>query len=83
MWYCKQPAITDAAFVHLRGIHTLVIEGCSQATITGTTFYFLQRISMLVVRDCSAAAIATARSLGLPVRTQGGVWGALTHVIWA
>jgi hypothetical protein len=46
VWKCSQPAITDAAFVHLRteGIHTLVITGCPQATITGVTFAHLSGI---------------------------------------
>jgi hypothetical protein len=81
MCECMQPAITDAAFVHLRGIHTLVMDYCSQATITGATFSSLQGISMLAVRGCSDVAIATAQSLGLPVGTQRGGYGALTYVV--
>jgi hypothetical protein len=35
MTECNQPEITDAAFVHLRGIHTLSMYECNQDTITG------------------------------------------------
>ena len=70
MWTCRQPAITDAAFVHLRGVHTLVIEGCNPDTITGTTLAHLKSIHALGMYNCSDEQVATARSLGLPVHTR-------------
>ena len=69
MWYCNQPAISDAAIVELQGIHTLVIEGCDQATITGATFAHLQGIQALGMYSCRDDLVATARSLGLRVNT--------------
>jgi hypothetical protein len=38
MSYCKQHAITDAAFGHLAGVHTLDMSGCNQATVTDAAF---------------------------------------------
>jgi len=70
MWACDQPAISDAASVHLRGIHTLVIEYCPQATITGATFVHLQGIQAMGMRSCRDDLVATARSLGLRVNTR-------------
>ena len=79
MMQCTQPTITDAAFKHLRGIHTLVMEYCSQATITGATLCFLKGASLIGMSNCSNGAIAAAQSLGLPVLTVEGKWGALTY----
>ena len=31
---CNQATITDAAFVHVRGLQTLYMRCCDQATIT-------------------------------------------------
>ena len=70
MWNCGQPEISDAAFVPLRGIHTLVVEGCTQATITGATFAHLQGIQALAMWSCRPDQVATARSLGLRVNTR-------------
>jgi hypothetical protein len=39
--------ITDAAFAHLRGIHTLYMNGCSQSTITDAAFAYLQGVREL------------------------------------
>ena len=80
MIHCRQPAISDAALAHLRGFHTLVIEHCSQATITGATFPTIKGVSLLGMYSCSDAAIATAQSLGLPVRLHHGGYGAFTYV---
>ena len=68
---CDQPTITDAAFVHLRGIRTLVLDECSQATITGASFSSLAGIEALCLEGCSAEAVAAARALGLPVPADG------------
>ena len=68
MTFCKD--VTDAAFVHLRGIHTLVIDDCRQATITGATFAHLQGIQALGMYRCRADQLATARSLGLRINTR-------------
>ena len=38
MTYCSQVTITDAAFVHLRGIQSLNMNFCTLATITDTAF---------------------------------------------
>ena len=53
--------------MHLRGIHTLVMNGCRRATITGASFSSLLGIHALVMRDCSEEQHAAAYSLGLPV----------------
>ena len=65
---CAQPAITDAAFAHLRGIHTLVMYGCEQATISGAACTHLQGITLLNIGACRGELVAAARSLGLPVK---------------
>ena len=67
MWFCDQATITDAAFEHLKGIHSLVMMGCNQATITGAGLEHLKGISRLGMYDCTDEAIAAAESLGLPV----------------
>jgi hypothetical protein len=65
MKYCDQDTITDAAFVHLQGIHSLVMSYCDQDTITGSTFTHLRgihefRVGMcsLTVQDAAAALLA-------------------------
>ena len=70
MWCCDQPAISDAAIVHLRGIHTLVMNHCNQATLTGAGFAHLQGIHALGMFKCRAYLVAAARDLGLPVNTR-------------
>lgn len=42
MAYCNQ--ITDAAFLNLRGIHSLNVQFCNQATITAAAFVHLRGI---------------------------------------
>ncbi len=37
MSWCWQVGITDAAFVHLKGIHTLHMKNCTQGGITQST----------------------------------------------
>jgi len=49
MNYCKQ--ITDAAFIHLKGIHTLNLRGCNQ--ITDSAFVHLDGIKELDIGDCN------------------------------
>ena len=71
MGSCDQPAITDAAFVHLRGIRTLVIDGCTQVTITGATFSSLAGIEALCLYTCSEEVLAAARAQELPVPSFG------------
>jgi hypothetical protein len=68
---CYQPAITDAAFVHLRGIRTLVMDQCKQASITGATLPNLTGIEALCMRGCNARSIVSALDLGLPVPPVG------------
>ena len=69
MSFCDQYDITDAAFAHLRGIHTLKMAGCSQG-ITGQGFHHLEGVSVLELsRDfLSDAAVA----LGIRVRIVSG-----------
>ena len=43
--YCRN--VTDAAFVNLRGIHTLIMIGCNQATITDAALVNLREIPTL------------------------------------
>ena len=42
---CNQ--ITNAAFLHLRGIHTLNMSGCNQITITDAAFVNLSVIYLV------------------------------------
>ena len=47
--------VTDAAFVHLRGIHTLYMYACNQATITDAAFVHLCGIQSLSMSGCTQA----------------------------
>ena len=67
MRWCRQDSITDAAFAHLRGIHTLRMSYCSQPTITDAAFAHLRGVRVLTMLDCSDAALRAARARGLPV----------------
>ena len=58
MWDCKR--VTDAAFVHLCGIHTLEMWGCNQATITDAAFVHLRGIHTLNMIYCNQATITDA-----------------------
>ena len=49
--------LTDADFVHLKGIHTLNMGGCSQAGITDGAFVHLKGIHTLVISNCTQAGI--------------------------
>ena len=55
---CKR--VTDAAFVHLRGIHTLDMYGCNQITITDIAFIHLRGIHTLYMRWCNQETITPA-----------------------
>ena len=63
MSHCDQNTITDAAFVHLRGIHTLNMDFCHQATITDAICANLRGITYLEADGCSLAVRAFARAL--------------------
>jgi len=52
--------ITDAAFAHLRGIHTLVMGWYGHATCTDAAFAHLAGIHTLDLRDWGAAPITDA-----------------------
>jgi hypothetical protein len=54
---CHQNSITDAAFKHLRGIHTLNMFYCNQVGITDAAFEHLRGINTLDMRCCDQAGI--------------------------
>ena len=56
----EQHAITDAAFVHLKGIHTLTMWGCNQPTITNAAFIHLKGIQTLDMGGCNQPTITNA-----------------------
>ena len=59
--HCVQaPTITDAAFFHLEGIHTLDTSGCMQTTISDAAFAHLAGIHTLDMRACTQATITDA-----------------------
>ena len=59
--YCgKCHRIIDAAFVHLRGIHTLHMGYCSQTTITDAAFVHLRGIHTLDMWNCDQKTITDA-----------------------
>jgi hypothetical protein len=60
MGYCRQETITDAAFVHLRGIHTLDMRFCYQSTITDAAFEHLRGIHTLRMHGCRQSTITDA-----------------------
>ena len=49
--------LTDADFVHLRGLRALDMSGCSQASITDGAFAHLAGIHTLIMSGCSQATI--------------------------
>ena len=63
MGFYNQATTTDAAFVHLRGIHELNMEGCDQTTITGATFEHLRGIRALETDGCTPAVQAAATAV--------------------
>jgi hypothetical protein len=52
MTRCSQSTITDAAFVHLKGIHILDMSYCFQPTITDAAFAHLKGIHSLSLYRC-------------------------------
>jgi len=52
--------LTDADFVHLRGIHTLNMRGCNQESITDAAFEHLRGIHTLNMDGCSQVTINDA-----------------------
>jgi hypothetical protein len=64
---CNQPTLSDAAFVHLTGIHTLYIYGCNQSTVTDAAFVHLAGIPTLNMSLCYPSMVAAAKARGLPV----------------
>ena len=52
--------VTDAAFVYLRGIHTLDMSRCSQIMITDAAFVHLRGIQRLDMSKCFQATITDA-----------------------
>ena len=69
MWGCNHASLSDGAFAHLRGVHTLIMGGYFQPSITGATLSHLRGIRVLYMYDCQPAVIAAARALRLPVST--------------
>ena len=53
-------ALTDADFVHFRGIQKLDMQGCKQATITDAAFAQLRGIHTLNMSCCKQATITDA-----------------------
>jgi hypothetical protein len=51
------PFVTDAAFVHLKGIHTLDMSHCNQETITDAAFKHLKGIHTLNMSHCTQHTI--------------------------
>ena len=58
MFNCWQ--ITDAAFVHLRGIQSLVMAYCDQIVITDAAFVNLRGIQVLIMDGCNQVTITDA-----------------------
>ena len=50
-------SITDAGFVHLKGIHTLDMSSCTQLTISDLAFSHLQGIHTLNMSGCRQPTI--------------------------
>jgi hypothetical protein len=59
MPHCNQP-ISDLAFSHLEGIHTLDISYCNQLAISDQTFSFLKGIHDLDMNFCPLPNITGA-----------------------
>ena len=58
--WCSQATITDATFVHLRGIKSLNMFCCNQATITDAALVHLRGIQMLYMSHGRQATITDA-----------------------
>ena len=57
--------VTYAAFIHLRGIHTLNMSGCNQETITDAAFIHLRGIHTLFIGGCNQETITDAAFIHL------------------
>src|SRR5690242_12615347 len=57
MWFCDQSAITDRAFTHLCGLHTLTLIACNQKTITDDAFTHLWGLHTLTMQGCNQNTI--------------------------
>ena len=58
--YRFSSSLTDADFVHIRGVRELNMSGCSQETITDAAFAHLAGIHTLDMSGCSQAIITEA-----------------------
>ena len=83
---CNQATITDAAFVHLRGIHTLGMAGCSQVTITDAAFTHLRGIYTLYMAEClqiTDAAMEHLRGISiLDIRARPKIHAVSRKMLW-
>ena len=52
--------VTDAAFIHLRGIQILCMNNCNQVTITDAAFVHLRGIHTLGMNGCNQVTITDA-----------------------
>ena len=57
---CDQDTITDAAFAHLAGVHTLDVAGCYQAGLTDAAFSHLRGVHTLDMSSCVQAGVTDA-----------------------
>jgi hypothetical protein len=60
---CNQETITDTAFTHLKGIHTLNMHSCDQDTLTDAIFSYIKGVRVLDMDNCRGierAALASA-----------------------
>ena len=60
LYMASRTDVTDAAFAHLRGIHTLDMTNCNQPSITDAAFAHLAGIQRLSMRGCIQATITDA-----------------------
>ena len=68
---CIQVTITNAAFVHLRGIHALYMNDCNQATITDAALVNFVGIKILETKRCSRdVRIAAAQVMGIDYESE-------------
>ena len=63
MRYCNQRTITDAAFAHLRGVHTLNIRECHR--ITDAALSHVSGIRTLNINGCRQLTDAAFDALAL------------------
>ncbi len=63
IWNCYQATLTDAAFVHLRGIQLLNMGGCRQ--FSDAAFVHLRGIHTLYMWYCDRPAISDAAFMHL------------------